>query len=39
MLKRFKYGKYGEDLIAYALLLAFICLASAALLIGATRSA
>jgi len=38
MLKRFIKDEQGQDLIEYTLLLAFVCLASAALFIGAGQS-
>jgi Flp pilus assembly pilin Flp len=36
--RRFVRGEEGQDLVEYTLLLAFVCLASAALFIGAGKS-
>ena len=38
MMVRFLRDEQGQDLIEYTLLLAFVCLASAALFIGAGKS-
>ena len=37
-MKRFLRAEEGQDLVEYTLLLAFVCLASAALFIGAGKS-
>ena len=37
-MNRFLRAEEGQDLVEYALLLAFVCLASAALFIGAGKS-
>jgi Flp pilus assembly pilin Flp len=37
-MNRFVRGEEGQDLVEYTLLLAFVCLASAALFIGAGKS-
>lgn len=38
LMKRFLRAEEGQDLVEYTLLLAFVCLASAALFIGAGKS-
>ena len=38
LILRFVRGDEGQDLVEYTLLLAFVCLASAALFIGAGKS-
>ena len=38
LLNRFLRAEEGQDLVEYTLLLAFVCLASAALFIGAGKS-
>ena len=38
MMMRFLRDEQGQDLVEYTLLLAFVCLASAALFIGAGKS-
>jgi len=37
-LRRFVFDEHGQDLVEYTLLLAFVCLASAVLFIGAGQS-
>ena len=38
LMLRFAHDEQGQDLVEYTLLLAFVCLASAALFIGAGKS-